>query len=166
MSGRGGKQRVKSTQERVNYSKAIREQEYEPTINERFKFYESDNLEDSQEFTDVPQKRPVSFEERIKDFWDKNGLQTIAGIILSVIFFFVGFFLFDINKGLTKIEVKQDQNVKSIDEIKQTEKENSEKLNQMNLDIQKNSIKLEYLEKQVDNTQKSGMKSVSGAKNP
>lgn len=166
MSGRGGKQRVKSTQERVNYSKAIREQEYEPTINERFQFYESDNLDDSQEFTDVPKKRPVSLEDRIKDYWENNGLQTIAGIVLSIIIFFIGYFLFDINKGMTKIEVKQDQNVKSIDEIKQNEKESSDKLNQMNLDIQKNSIKLEYLEKQLDNSQKNEKQSVTGAKNP
>jgi hypothetical protein len=161
MAGRGGKQRVKSTQERVNYSKAIRAQDYEPTLNEQFNFYESDNLEDSQEITDVPQKRPVSFNERLKDYWDNNGIQTIIGILLVVVGFFVTFFLFDINKGITKIEVKQDQNIKSIDEVKKVGEENADKLNEMNLDIQKNSIKLEYLEKQVDKTQESGKQPVT-----
>lgn len=150
MTTRGGKQQVKSPIERKYYGKAIREQEYQPTINEDFKFFESDNLNDSPDVEDIPKRRPISLKDRLSDYWDNNGLATIIGLIITGVIFVVGYFIFDINKGITTIQVKQDGNTEQIKEIKEETKEISEEVDQLKMDVQKNTLKIEFNEKSIN----------------
>lgn len=143
MKRKENKHTSKSPSQRRNYSKAIRELSYDPTVDDSINFSSSDEVSERYKVEDVPPKRPVTINDRLAEIRDKHGL-TIIG---SIIFLVATYFVFDFNRDLTEVKAKQENLKENIQEIKSDIKDLRNKDQEHELKLKEQEIRNELTDK-------------------
>jgi hypothetical protein len=137
---------TKNSAQRRNYSKAIKDLTYDPTVDDSLNFSSSDDPTDKYKVEDVPPKRPVTFGDRLNDIRDKYGWTVLGSIILVATTYFV----FDFNRDLTEVKTKQDGTKEDLQEVKSDIKNIDEKNQQQDLKLKEQEVKIQFLEQQKE----------------
>ena len=159
--GRNSGHNSKSKAQRDFYTKYIKEQNYEPTIDESLSFDNSNNKEEDFSLQRAPRKRRESNSEIFKRHFSENWLTWLVSVIgISLFYFFVTFQL-----NLSKIDSKSNENEKDISNLdskidKEVNKKDSQiekledkieierdKNQQQDLKIQKNTLTIDSKKK-------------------
>jgi len=79
----------KTRQAKDYYAKTIKNQDYEPTVDETINFPETDDVEKDFSLPKSTKKRKPKFKQVIIDHFNENWLYWVVGIICIVIFFYM-----------------------------------------------------------------------------
>ncbi len=140
----------KSASQKAYYYKAIKNQDYEPTVDETLPFAETDDTEKdfSVSKSRRPRKPPVS--ERIRDHIEDNWIAWIITAAAIVLFFF----MVDARIGISNTNTNVDNLVQDVLDLEESDEGQSDKLHQYELDIQENKFEINSLKNDVNSFNK------------
>lgn len=135
----------KSRPERDYYSKYIKSQDYEPTVDETLKFPSTDD--DKKDFSNskTRKRRKLTFQQQFSDHLNENWPKWIGGSIVAILLWL----MFDSKIAINGINYNVNTLKEDIQEMKQTDKETNEHLQKQDLNIRENQIRIESLQKNV-----------------
>lgn len=143
-----GNHTYKTQQEKANYKRYIRQQDYEPTLNERVDFPESDKTDKEYSVSEVPAIRRESKFELISEYFKENWLPWSIGVFAVILIFLMVDSKVDIAKIFERTETIK-ENVSGIEnDIEKIKEKNHEQ----DLKIQENKFKTESVEKELKRT--------------
>lgn len=134
---------AKTKSEREYYSKAIRNLDYEPTVDDAIKFPETDEGKSDYSLQRSIHKRRINLKQRVLDHMEENWIKwVLAGTAIVI-----GYLVYDSKINISVLMTKVETIVSEISELKNNEKANVEKLHQHDLEIQEAKFKIESVEK-------------------
>ncbi|MFA6925298.1 MAG: hypothetical protein WC223_13715 [Bacteroidales bacterium] len=133
----------KTKPEKDYYTKYIKTQDYEPTVDETLKFSETDD--DKKDFSNQKskKKRKPKLQQQIYEHFEENWIKWASGLIIALLVWL----MFDSKLSISGINYKVDRIQDDVKELKQTDKETNQHIQQQDLNIKENQIKIENLEK-------------------
>ncbi len=133
----------KTKPERDYYSKYIKSQDYEPTIDETLKFPSTDD--DKKDFSNsrTRKKRKPTFQQQLSDHWHENWPKWIGGGIVAILFWL----MFDSKIEINSINYNVNDIKEDIQDMKKVDKETNEHLQNQDLNIRENQIRIENIQK-------------------
>ena len=134
---------TKSKIEREYYAKALKDLDYEPTVDETIKFPETDDRKRDFSLPKSPHRRKISFKQKVSDHFEENWIKWLLTGACVVIFFL----MIDSKTHIASINTKVDTIKEDVTELKKTEKENLERFHKHELELQEVKFKMEVLEK-------------------
>lgn len=137
----------KSKFQKDYYSRQIKSLDYEPTIDETINFSETESSKRDYSVPKSTKKRKQKFKQQLIDHFEDNWLKWVIGFVTL----FLLFFLVDSKVDIKGIDTKVDVIKEDVNELKQNQKENVEKLHQQDMKTQENKLRIEELEKSKQN---------------
>jgi len=129
----------KTPQERSNFKRYIREQDYEPTLNDRVIFSESDQSDRDYSISTSNSTRQGDSLIKFKEFFQENWISLLISVFGIILFFF----MVDSKVDLATLFQKTDQIKEDVGIVKQDIDKIKEDNHKQDLDIQEIRIKNE-----------------------
>jgi hypothetical protein len=129
----------KTPQEKSNFKRYIRELDYEPTMDERFKFSESDIGDKDFSISQALVSPSPSGISRLKDYFSENWIAWLVGGVVIIL----TFLMIESKVDLAKLFEKVDQNKEEINSVKEDVKTINEVNHNQDLKIQEIQIRHE-----------------------
>ncbi len=125
------------------YSKQIKNLEAEPTVDETIKFAESDDTQRDFSQQTSRRRRPTPISQQLGDHFKSHWLEWVLGIILSLLVFLST----DSRISMARLEETVKTTRDDVRDLKDADRETKNKLQQQQLDLQRNQIRMDNLEK-------------------
>ena len=138
----------KNQQEKANYKRYIRNLDYEPTLDERVNFPESDKSDEELSVSETSKKRRESNSEIIGEYLKKNWVSWLIGIFTLGLLYFMGDAKIDIARLFEKSETNKESIIKNTNVIEKLREQN----HNQDMKIQDNKYKNENLENVIKHT--------------
>lgn len=132
----------KNQREKANYKRYIRQLDYEPTLDERVNFPESDKTDEELSISETSKRRRESNSEIIGEYIKKNWVAWLIGIFTLGLLYFMGDAKIDIARLFEKNETNKENIIKNTSEIEKQKEIN----HKQDLNIQENRHNIEDIE--------------------
>lgn len=139
-------QQSKSMQEKAHYKRYIRQLDYEPTLDERVEFPESDKTDKEYSVSTLPPARRETILESLGEHLKENWLAWLIGIFAVVLVFLMVESKVDIAKIFEKTETIKE----NVNDLEDDIEKLKEKDHEQDLEIQEVKIKSENIENRID----------------
>jgi hypothetical protein len=138
---------AKSRPEKDYYAKYIKTQDYEPTVDETLKFPSTDD--DKKDFSNQKskKKRKATFQQKLQDHFEENWLKWVVGFVATILIWL----MFDSKSSIGVLDIKVGRVQDDIKELKTVDKETNKRLQDQELNLRENKIRIENIEKNKGN---------------
>lgn len=133
----------KSKYEKDYYSRQIKNLDYEPTVDETINFPETESAKRDYSVPKSSVKRKPKIKQQIIDHFEENWLKWVVGFVAL----FLLYFLVDSKVDIKGIDTKVDIIKEDVNELKQNQRDNVEKIHQQDMKIQENKFHIEEIDK-------------------
>lgn len=151
MSKRSKGHMSKSSNERAQYVRYIKTQDYEPTQEEGLDFDDTNDKDEDYSVGKTNKPKRLTTKEQLQEHFNKHWIEYLiggAGIVAA-------FFIFTAQIDLNKHEFQIEQNKSGLENLNTKVEENTKHDNQQDLQIQENKIRLEYVNERKKDTTKN-----------
>ena len=135
--------KIKSRAEREYYAKALKNLDYEPTVDDTLDFPETDDKDRDYSIPTSPHRRKkTSMKQKLIEHFEDNWIKWVFAGVGTIIFFF----MIDSKVDITRIDTKVEIMSEDVIDLKKSDKENLERFHKHELELQKANLKIESLE--------------------
>jgi len=136
----------KSSQEKTSYIKQLQNLNYEPTVEPKPIFYESDDSVEEIPGQISAESRPQTIRDSIsgiKKYW--------AQVLIAILVMFVGLFLYNISRDIGSLQGSLIEIKNIIQNFQDKLQKIEDKVQGQGLEIREQKVRIDYLEKEREN---------------